>query len=137
MCWVLAGAACGEITCRARYPRWGVGVSVGWRDQVFVMRSLLQRDRLDINSVYKDKSPAFSCRALHFTALRSMGALVGIAQGLACDEHLNDNEVSFLHQWLEANRNIALTWPGDVVYVRIKQVLADGYIPPAEAEANY
>ena len=77
MCWVLAGAACGEITCRARSPCWGAGISVGWRDQVFVMRSLLQRDRLDINSVYKDKSPALSCRALHLTAPRSTYGVTG------------------------------------------------------------
>jgi hypothetical protein len=66
---------------------------------------------------------------------RSMGALVGIAQGLICDRHLNDDEVAFLCLWLEANESISLTWPGDVVYARIKEVLEDGVI--TEPERTY
>jgi NAD-dependent DNA ligase len=63
---------------------------------------------------------------------RSLGALVGIAQGLVCDRHLNDSEITFLKGWLEANDNVALTWPGDVVYARIQAVLADGIVNEEE-----
>lgn len=61
-----------------------------------------------------------------------MGALIGIAQGIICDQHLSDTEVLFLNQWLESNENIALTWPGDVVHARVTEVLADGVITPEE-----
>ncbi len=63
---------------------------------------------------------------------RSLGALVGIAQGLVCDRHLNASEITFLKQWIEANEIISLTWPGDVVYARIQAVLADGIVTDVE-----
>lgn len=63
---------------------------------------------------------------------RSLGALVGIAQGLVCDRHLNDSEITFLKQWIEANESISITWPGDVVYARIQAVLADGIVTDEE-----
>lgn len=63
---------------------------------------------------------------------RSIGALIGIAQGLICDRHLNDTEVLFLNQWLQSNENIALIWPGDVVHARIQEVLADGVVTEDE-----
>lgn len=63
---------------------------------------------------------------------RSIGALVGIAQGLICDQNLNDSEVNFLHQWLKSNENAALTWPGEILYTRINEVLADGIITSDE-----
>lgn len=63
---------------------------------------------------------------------RSLGALVGIAQGLICDRHLSDQEVLFLQQWLTANESMSLTWPGDVVHERVRSVLADGVITDEE-----
>ena len=63
---------------------------------------------------------------------RSMGALLGIAQGLVCDKHLNDDEVRFLNAWLTENENISLVWPGDVVHARVREVLADGVITDEE-----
>ena len=63
---------------------------------------------------------------------RSLGALVGIAQGLVCDGHLNDAEIMFLKNWLEANESITLTWPGDVVYARVQDVVSDGLITDEE-----
>lgn len=63
---------------------------------------------------------------------RSMGALLGIAQGLICDKSLNDDEVRFLNAWLNENENISLVWPGDVVHMRVRAVLADGVITDEE-----
>lgn len=63
---------------------------------------------------------------------RSLGALLGIAQGLLADRHLSDQEITFLNDWLGANDVIATAWPGDVVYARIKAALADGVISEAE-----
>lgn len=63
---------------------------------------------------------------------RSLGALLGIAQGLLCDGHLNDQELRFLRDWLIKNDSIAATWPGDVIHARVRDVLADGVVTHEE-----
>lgn len=63
---------------------------------------------------------------------RSLGALIGIAQGLLCDGNLNDQEISFLNAWLQENENISLTWPGDVIHQRVKTTLQDGVVSEEE-----
>lgn len=63
---------------------------------------------------------------------RSLGALLGITQGLICDGSLNDQEIHFLNDWLTANENIAHSFPGDIVHARLKSVLADGVITDEE-----
>ncbi len=63
---------------------------------------------------------------------RSLGALLGIAQGVLCDQRLADEEMRFLDDWLNANTAIAASWPGDVVHARIQAVLADGVVTDAE-----
>lgn len=63
---------------------------------------------------------------------RSLGALIGIAQGLICDNQLNDGEISFLYKWLESNDAISNSFPGDVLYSRIQNVIADGVITDDE-----
>jgi len=65
---------------------------------------------------------------------RSLGALVGIAQGLICDAKLNDDEIQFLNRWLHENENISLTWPGDVIHERIRTALEDGVVTESERE---
>jgi len=63
---------------------------------------------------------------------RSMGALVGIAQGILCDHKLTDDEVRFLDDWLTENEAIAAEWPGDVLHRRVRGVLSDGVITEEE-----
>src|SRR6266571_3642140 len=63
---------------------------------------------------------------------RSFGALVGIAQGVLCDQKLVDQEIRFLDAWLTENDAIAAEWPGDVVHQRVRAALADGVITEAE-----
>jgi hypothetical protein len=63
---------------------------------------------------------------------RSLGALVGIAQGLVCDGQLNDQEIGFLNGWLERNAAISSTWPGDLIHARIRGALADGRVTDQE-----
>lgn len=65
---------------------------------------------------------------------RSLGALLGIAQGMLSDRHLSDDEIHFLQKWLESNSAISTAWPGDIIYHRIKNVLADGIVTEAERE---
>ena len=46
---------------------------------------------------------------------RSASALIGIAQGLICDNHLTDHEINFLNNWLTQNDEIARRFPGDII----------------------
>jgi len=63
---------------------------------------------------------------------RGLGALLGIATGVLADRQLADAEIRFLHDWLANNSAIATSWPGDVIYSRIKTVLSDGHISEDE-----
>ena len=65
---------------------------------------------------------------------RSFSALLGIAQGMLCDRHLNDAEIRFLHEWLDQSQSIAAEWPGDVVYARVRAVLEDGVVTEHERQ---
>ena len=66
---------------------------------------------------------------------RSCEVLWGICSGIMADKELGDEEIRFLDQWLHDNKEIAATWPGDVVYARVRDVLADGVI--TEDERNH
>lgn len=63
---------------------------------------------------------------------QSLGELLGIARGLLADEELSNSEIEFLHHWLEQRYDITSSFPGNVVYDRIKEVLADGVITEEE-----
>lgn len=65
---------------------------------------------------------------------RSAAALIGIAQGILCDAHLNDDEVRFLDTWLNQNSAIATVWPGSVIHARVRNVLADAVVTSEERE---
>lgn len=65
---------------------------------------------------------------------RSAGALIGIAQGLLADGHINDQEITFLRDWLTNNSSIAAAWPGNVIYAKIQHALDDGHISAEERE---
>jgi len=60
--------------------------------------------------------------------------LIGIASGLIADGELNNKEIQFLSLWLSENEALATTWPGEVIYKRVREVLADGVITPDERD---
>jgi NAD-dependent DNA ligase len=64
--------------------------------------------------------------------VQSCGNLLGIASGLLADRQLNDDEIRFLHQWMLANEEMLVVWPGDVLIARVRAVLADGIVTEAE-----
>ena len=66
--------------------------------------------------------------------VQGCGSLIGIATGLICDRNLNDAEIHFLSAWLESNTDISAAWPGDVLFDRVKRVLADGVISTEERQ---
>jgi len=65
---------------------------------------------------------------------RSLEALLGLAQGMLADQHLNDAEIRFLLDWLARNASIAAAWPGNVVHARVRSVLDDGVVTEPERQ---
>jgi len=61
---------------------------------------------------------------------RGTESLIGIASGMIADGELNNREIQFLSLWLSENQALATTWPGEVIYKRVREVLADGVITP-------
>ena len=71
----------------------------------------------------------------HRNELRqSMGALMGILQGVLADGALNDQEVHFLRSWLAAHDAVRTSWPGTVLFAAIEDALRDGVLTAAERE---
>jgi hypothetical protein len=66
---------------------------------------------------------------------RSCDALIGICGGVIADGVLNDVEIAFLRTWLAENPALCQTWPGEIIYRRVSDVLADGII--TEDERSY
>lgn len=56
---------------------------------------------------------------------RSCESLLGICAGLLADGSLSKKEVFFLEQWLIENEDLANTWPGSIVAMRVRAALAD------------
>jgi NAD-dependent DNA ligase len=50
------------------------------------------------------------------------------------DGELNNREIQFLSLWLSENQALATTWPGEVIYKRVREVLADGVITAEERD---
>jgi hypothetical protein len=70
---------------------------------------------------------------LEFTAAgRPLGELLGIARGLLADRKLSNDEIHFLHEWLEAHYSIASSFPGNAIHERVRSVLEDGVITEEE-----
>jgi NAD-dependent DNA ligase len=65
---------------------------------------------------------------------RSCESLLGISAGLIADDKLNDEEIRYLDNWLSNNKALTLTWPGEVIYARIKEILTDNKITEDERE---
>lgn len=66
---------------------------------------------------------------------RSCESLLGICAGLLADGVLTDEEIKYLDVWLADHGEIAVTWPGEVIAARAREVLKDGVI--TEEERNY
>jgi len=79
---------------------------------------------------FSDSSGNYNSDALK----QSLGELLGLARGLLADQELTDSEIRFLHQWLEDRHSMTSSFPGNVIYNRIKEVLADGVITEDERD---
>lgn len=58
--------------------------------------------------------------------------LLGIMSGISADGVINDHEIHHLFNWLEQHKNLKNLWPANVLFNRLKDILADGIISEAE-----
>jgi NAD-dependent DNA ligase len=58
--------------------------------------------------------------------------LLGIVDGIVCDNQLTDAEVRYLATWLEANKHMTSSFPANIVSRRVGEVLSDGLITDEE-----
>ncbi len=64
---------------------------------------------------------------------RQIDELIGLARGIAADGKLNQAEAEFLQKWLAANVDISDQPVVQVLYERINDVLADGWLDDDES----
>lgn len=63
---------------------------------------------------------------------KSCESLIGICAGMLADGELNEAQVRFLNLWLKDNQDITSAWPGEVIAMRLEQVLQDGTVTTEE-----
>jgi NAD-dependent DNA ligase len=63
---------------------------------------------------------------------RSMDELIGICKGCVVDGVISIEEARFLADWLEQNREIARSWPANILAARIDAIFADGAVDDVE-----
>lgn len=65
---------------------------------------------------------------------KSLNTLMGIVNGIVCDNELTDTEIKFLSVWMLENQHISSTYPSNVIFRRVKEVLSDGVVTFDERE---
>lgn len=63
---------------------------------------------------------------------RGLNTLMGIVNGVICDDNLSDTEVQFLSLWMSENTHLANTYPANIIFRRVREVLSDGVITEEE-----
>lgn len=58
--------------------------------------------------------------------------LLGLCNGISSDQHLNDDEIHFLRNWISDNQSIVDKWPCNIIHDRLSSILADGIITDDE-----
>jgi hypothetical protein len=65
---------------------------------------------------------------------RVIDEMIGLARGILADGDVVQQEAEFLMQWLERSRHAAHTWPTDVLYERVREMLQDDLLDVKERE---
>lgn len=63
---------------------------------------------------------------------RAIDELIGLGKGIIADKSINQHEASFMLDWLEANEHALDKWPANVLYRRVKEMMADGKLDENE-----
>jgi NAD-dependent DNA ligase len=93
----------------------------------FLLRGLLELvyPLIRLKVINMNSSPSDSFK-------QSLGELLGIARGLMADQELKNSEIRFLHDWLEARYSMTSSFPGNVIYERVREVLEDNVVTEEE-----
>lgn len=63
---------------------------------------------------------------------RSLDELIGVCKGIIADGVVVHQEAVYIANWLDANRDYAKSWPMNVLYSRIKEMLLDNVLDSDE-----
>ena len=63
---------------------------------------------------------------------RTLDELIGICKGIIADGVVVHQEAAYIEKWLDANRDYAKSWPMNVLYARIKEMLVDNVLDAEE-----
>lgn len=66
--------------------------------------------------------------------VKSIESLIGLCRGLLADGVLSQEEITYLHTWLNENTEVTSAWPGDVIANRVREIMTDGVITLEEAK---
>lgn len=65
---------------------------------------------------------------------KALNTLMGIVNGIVCDDVLHETEVHYLSTWLKENEDVSKKYPGNVICRRVYEVLQDGVVTLQERE---
>lgn len=63
---------------------------------------------------------------------KTRAELLGLVEGILADGAIVEAEASFLRRWITENEAIRSTWPANVLFTRIAEMLADGALDAGE-----
>ena len=79
-----------------------------------------------------DKQPTHGLSTDAGVVKEALNNLLGIVNGIVCDDNLADAEVRFLATWLEANQHVAHIFPANIIARRVSEVMSDGILTQDE-----
>lgn len=65
---------------------------------------------------------------------KALNTLMGIVSGAICDDRLHDNEIIYLSTWINENEHVAYSYPGNIIFKKVREVLNDGVITQEERD---
>ncbi|MBB5321197.1 BRCT domain-containing protein [Marinobacter oulmenensis] len=65
---------------------------------------------------------------------RQVDEVIGLCKGVLADGQVNQGEAEFLLNWLQSNQHCADKWPANVLFPRIRAMLADGVLDDTEEQ---
>jgi len=72
-----------------------------------------------------DGQPLNRCFNAACLSDRAIDELVGVCRGVAADGVITLDEARLVLKWAEENRDAAGSWPADILYARIREMLVD------------
>ena len=58
---------------------------------------------------------------------RDMAEMLGLCKGVLVDGEVSEEEAFALMTWAEEHPDLALAWPGNVLYRRLRKIFDDGH----------